>query len=178
MRAATLARIPAASSCGTPPWPPRVSARDHASVLGEIPIETLKGASPDTNEPQTPKQPCPCCGGPMIIIETFQRGCSPRYRTSARHQDRHLMSPFALSPAKSLIHCGRRPSTSDASARASAALAPQLTHPFSLLDALAPITGNQLVHLSCDAHKIADGRMSRTGRRDIRMTKRDGHAVR
>src|ERR1700675_1282380 len=24
--------------------------------------------------------PCPCCGGRMVIIETFQRGASPRYR--------------------------------------------------------------------------------------------------
>jgi Putative transposase/Transposase zinc-binding domain len=24
--------------------------------------------------------PCPCCGGRMIIVETFARGCSPRYR--------------------------------------------------------------------------------------------------
>ncbi len=24
--------------------------------------------------------PCPCCGGRMTIIETFQRGSSPRYR--------------------------------------------------------------------------------------------------
>jgi ABC-type microcin C transport system duplicated ATPase subunit YejF len=23
---------------------------------------------------------CPYCGGRMIIIETFERGCSPRYR--------------------------------------------------------------------------------------------------
>ena len=27
--------------------------------------------------------PCPCCGGRMIIIETFERGCQPRYRPSA-----------------------------------------------------------------------------------------------
>jgi Putative transposase/Transposase zinc-binding domain len=27
--------------------------------------------------------PCPCCGGRMIIIETFQRGASPRYRPAA-----------------------------------------------------------------------------------------------
>ena len=26
--------------------------------------------------------PCPCCGGRMIIIETFERGCHPRYRPS------------------------------------------------------------------------------------------------
>jgi hypothetical protein len=24
--------------------------------------------------------PCPCCGGRMIIIETFARGCEPKYR--------------------------------------------------------------------------------------------------
>jgi hypothetical protein len=43
----------------------------------------VKAASCNANEPQTPKHPCPCCGGPMIIIETFQRGCSPRYRPMA-----------------------------------------------------------------------------------------------
>ena len=26
---------------------------------------------------------CPCCGGRMIIIETFKRGCQPHYRPSA-----------------------------------------------------------------------------------------------
>ena len=33
-------------------------------------------------EPQTLSHPCPCCGGHMIIIETFERGCTPRYRTT------------------------------------------------------------------------------------------------
>ncbi len=28
----------------------------------------------------TLRQPCPCCGGPMIIIETFERGQMPRAR--------------------------------------------------------------------------------------------------
>ena len=27
--------------------------------------------------------PCPCCGGRMVIIETFQRGSSPRTRPAA-----------------------------------------------------------------------------------------------
>jgi hypothetical protein len=31
-------------------------------------------------EPQPLSHPCPCCGGRMIIIETFERGCTPRYR--------------------------------------------------------------------------------------------------
>jgi len=35
------------------------------------------------NNPPTPTNPCPCCGGRMIIIETFQRGCAPRYRPTA-----------------------------------------------------------------------------------------------
>jgi len=35
------------------------------------------------SEPNTLSHPCPCCGGRMIIIETFARGCSPRYRPPA-----------------------------------------------------------------------------------------------
>jgi hypothetical protein len=40
-------------------------------------------AAPDADEPQAHSHPCPCCGGRMIIIETFERGCSPRYRPTA-----------------------------------------------------------------------------------------------
>ena len=32
--------------------------------------------------PQAAPHPCPCCGGPMVIIEVFARGCSPRHRPS------------------------------------------------------------------------------------------------
>jgi hypothetical protein len=38
--------------------------------------------APDDNEPPL-TQPCPCCGGRMIVIETFQRGGSPRSRPTA-----------------------------------------------------------------------------------------------
>jgi Putative transposase len=34
-------------------------------------------------EPATPMRPCPCCGGHMIIIETFARGSTPRHRPTA-----------------------------------------------------------------------------------------------
>jgi Zn finger protein HypA/HybF involved in hydrogenase expression len=34
-------------------------------------------------KPKPLSQPCPCCGGRMIIIETFQRGASPRTCPSA-----------------------------------------------------------------------------------------------
>ena len=56
--------------------------------------------------------PCPCCGGRMIIIETFERGCSPRYRPTAppRNQDRHLMT--APQARKLLVaFAGSRPAT-------------------------------------------------------------------
>jgi hypothetical protein len=42
--------------------------------------ESADADSIDGSEPQTLSHPCPCCGGPMIIIEAFERGCSPRYR--------------------------------------------------------------------------------------------------
>jgi hypothetical protein len=40
---------------------------------------------PDTSEAGNDEarvlpRPCPCCGGRMIIIETFARGCQPKYR--------------------------------------------------------------------------------------------------
>jgi hypothetical protein len=40
--------------------------------------ESAAADAVDSNEPQTPAHPCPCCGGRMIVIETFERGCSPR----------------------------------------------------------------------------------------------------
>ena len=33
-------------------------------------------------EPQAFSYACPCCGGRMIIIEIFERGCAPRYRAT------------------------------------------------------------------------------------------------
>ena len=35
-------------------------------------------------EPQPSSYPCPCCGGHMIIIEIFERGCTPRHRPTQR----------------------------------------------------------------------------------------------
>jgi len=32
----------------------------------------------DEAEPTAPSHPCPCCGGRMIVIETFERGRAPR----------------------------------------------------------------------------------------------------
>jgi Putative transposase/Transposase zinc-binding domain len=42
--------------------------------------DAASACNTDASEPQTLSHPCPCCGGRMIVIETFERGSSPRYR--------------------------------------------------------------------------------------------------
>jgi len=32
-----------------------------------------------SDQPRALSKPCPCCGGRMIIIETFARGCQPKH---------------------------------------------------------------------------------------------------
>jgi len=49
-------------------------------LLGVV-TEQQKADSSDAandNEPQILAHPCPCCGGQMIVIETFERGQQPR----------------------------------------------------------------------------------------------------
>jgi hypothetical protein len=41
-------------------------------------------AAADDDGPKSSSYPCPCCGGRMIIIETFERGCAPRHRPTLR----------------------------------------------------------------------------------------------
>ena len=40
--------------------------------------EVTDAQAVDADEPPTLTHPCPCCGGRMIIIETFERGGEPR----------------------------------------------------------------------------------------------------
>jgi hypothetical protein len=40
-------------------------------------------ATTNGSEPKTLSRPCPCCGGRMIVFETFRRGDTPRYRPAA-----------------------------------------------------------------------------------------------
>ena len=52
-----------------------------ARELLNSPAEQADAGQPDVTDagdPPTLSHPCPCCGGRMIIIETFERGCSPR----------------------------------------------------------------------------------------------------
>jgi hypothetical protein len=53
----------------------------HARKLLAMPLtepDTTKAAEPDQNS--VLPRPCPCCGGRMIVIETFARGCEPKHR--------------------------------------------------------------------------------------------------
>jgi hypothetical protein len=52
-----------------------------ARTLLDAPVPPPTVDPPDTAEadqPQRPAHPCPCCGGRMIVIETFEPGCAPR----------------------------------------------------------------------------------------------------
>ena len=50
-------------------------------LLGVSPMQSEPGdADANGDEPPMHSFPCPCCGGRMIIIETFERGCQPKHR--------------------------------------------------------------------------------------------------
>ena len=50
-----------------------------ARELLKMPAADSEPASANTDD-LLHSHRCPCCGGRMIIIETFERGCTPRYR--------------------------------------------------------------------------------------------------
>jgi hypothetical protein len=51
-------------------------------LLGAAPriVEPEEEKAPGAEEPRVLPCPCPRCGGRMIVIEVFARGCEPRYR--------------------------------------------------------------------------------------------------
>jgi hypothetical protein len=69
----------------------RAANMAHARELLGVPFPSKE---PEPSEATPAEQrvlpcPCPCCGGRMIIIETFARGCEPaRYRTPAAQEIR------------------------------------------------------------------------------------------
>jgi hypothetical protein len=57
-----------------------------ARQLLNQPTPRPETATPDSTPdggPQISPYPCPCCSGRMIIIETFERRCSPRHHPTA-----------------------------------------------------------------------------------------------
>ena len=79
----------------------------------------------EANEPKPLAHPCPCCGGRMVIIETFQRGASPRYPSRSIHrrdQDRHIMIKIAARQNRKAALLLRRFSTGNDRTRPHAVL--------------------------------------------------------
>jgi hypothetical protein len=54
-----------------------------ARALPALPSRSEEPEAPEVaaaDEPRVLPAPCPCCGGRMVIIETFARGCEPKRR--------------------------------------------------------------------------------------------------
>jgi hypothetical protein len=51
-----------------------------AAPVADASTKAQQAAEADPAAPQALAQPCPCCGGRMFIIETFEAGCQPRHR--------------------------------------------------------------------------------------------------
>jgi hypothetical protein len=49
--------------------------------------EPLVQSDPAPNTARVLPSPCPCCGSRMIVIETFARGCEPRWRPAPGRMD-------------------------------------------------------------------------------------------
>jgi putative transposase/transposase-like zinc-binding protein len=59
-------------------------ARARQLLNAPAPQTRSHGAKPtEPDDPATLSHPCPCCGGRMIIIETFARGREPKHRPTA-----------------------------------------------------------------------------------------------
>ena len=83
-KADTIARARELIAAAAPPQPPRPAKQDEATA--------------GTEATDKPIHPCPCCGGRMIIIETFEAGldaATSSHRVGDRHQGRHVMTPIA-----------------------------------------------------------------------------------
>jgi hypothetical protein len=60
----------------------RAANIEHARLLLAMPSRPKEPETPKAaiDEPRVLPRPCPCCGGRMIVIETFARGCEPKHR--------------------------------------------------------------------------------------------------
>ena len=62
----------------------------------------------DGGEVQPSSYPCPCCGGRMIVIETFKRGCTPHHRPTQRIRIDRLMTAATNTQRSRLADIGGR----------------------------------------------------------------------
>jgi Putative transposase/Transposase zinc-binding domain len=63
-------------------------ARARELLAASSPAKEPKPSEPtSTDEPRILPRPCPCCGGRMIIIETFARGSQPKHRSTRASEE-------------------------------------------------------------------------------------------
>ena len=62
------------------------TARSFLNVAPPV-TESLMPPDPAPNASRVLSSPCPCCGGRMIVIETFARGCEPSWRPDPGRMD-------------------------------------------------------------------------------------------
>ena len=55
-----------------------------ARQLLAVPVPRKEPESKGADEPSIHARPCPCCGGRMLIIETFERGAEPKFRPAPK----------------------------------------------------------------------------------------------
>src|SRR5208282_2184973 len=92
----------------------RAANIEHARKLLAMPSRPKEPETPKAaiDEPRVLPRPCPCCGGRMIVIETFARGCEPKHRpapppaairidTSCCRHRRSTTAPILAIPAGS-----------------------------------------------------------------------------
>jgi hypothetical protein len=60
----------------------RAESIAHARELLAMPPPVKQPETPQAalDQPRVLPRACPCCGGRMIVIETFARGCEPKHR--------------------------------------------------------------------------------------------------
>ncbi len=62
----------------------RTSSADNVALARELLSAQEPQSEPADVVDTDPNEPaCPCCGGRMLVIETFERGCTPRHRPTA-----------------------------------------------------------------------------------------------
>ena len=59
-------------------------ARELLEVAAGTPIDPEDGTASDEATQSALASPCPCCGGRMIVIETFEAGCQPLHAPTIR----------------------------------------------------------------------------------------------
>jgi hypothetical protein len=59
------------------------TVREFLNLVPPAAEETVAKENGETDPEQPLARPCPCCGGRMFVIETFEPGRQPRHRPTA-----------------------------------------------------------------------------------------------